>query len=131
MIFAVVFLIFATLPHNMRIRYFNKNADALESLYGKDLNIEFADEKLIVTELTPRTPENANDKTPRPPEKIIEFPYDKLTAAECSHSFYIFPEGSEALICDKTLFLCGTPMGLRDFLARKLGRKFKIKTKIK
>lgn len=130
-VFAIVFLIFATLPHNMRIRYFNKNADALESLYGKDLNIEFADEKLIVTELTPREPENANDKTPREPQKITEFPYDKLTAAECSHSFYIFPERSEALICDKTLFLCGTPMGLRDFMARKLGRRFKIKTKIK
>ena len=130
-IFAILFLIFATLPHNMRINYFNKNADVLESLYGVDLNIEFADEKLIVTQLMPRDPENAADKTPRTPEKTSELPYDKLTAVECSHSFYIFPEKSETLICDKTLFLCGTPMALRDHLARKLGRKFKIKTKLK
>ena len=130
-IFAVLFVIFATLPHNMRISYFNKNADVLESLFGVDLNVEFADEKLIVTELAPRDPENAADNTPRTPEKTYEFSYDKLTAVECTHSFYIFPEKSETLICDKTLFLCGTPMGLRDHLTRKLRRKFKIKTKIK
>ena len=130
-IFAVIFVVFASLPHNMRISYFNKNADVLGSLYGVDLNIEFAAEKLIVTRLTPRDPENAADNTPRTPEKTSEFPYDKLTAVECSHSFYIFPERSETLICDKTLFLCGTPMGLRDHLARKLGRRFKIKTKVK
>lgn len=130
-IFAVVFLVFASLPRNMRLRYFNKNADALEGFYGRELNIEFADDKLILSELTPRAPENINDKTPRAPESTAEFPYDKMTAYECSHSFYIFPEKSEALICDKTLFLCGTPMGLRDHLARKLGRRLKIKTKLK
>lgn len=130
-IFAILFVVFATLPHNMRISYFNKNADILEDLYGVDLNVEFADEKLIVTQLTPRDPENAADNSPREPQETSEFPYDKLTAVECTHSFYIFPEKSETLICDKTLFLCGTPMGLRDHLARKLGRKFKIKTKLK
>ena len=130
-IFAIIFVIFATLPYNMRIRYFNKNADVLESLYGVDLNIEFAPEKLIVTQFTPRAPENAEDKTPREAQKTSEFAYESLTAVECTHSFYIFPEKSETLICDKTLFLCGTPMALRDHLARKLGRRFKIKTKVK
>lgn len=130
-IFAALFLVCATLPHNMRISYFNKNADALEGYYGKELNIEFADDKLIVSELIPRAPENADDKTPRTPERTVELDYKKLTAIECVHSFYIFPEKSETLICDKTLFLCGTPMGARDILARKLGRRFKIKTKIK
>lgn len=130
-IFALIFVILATLPHNMRIHYFNKNADALDERSGKDLNIEFADEKLIISEFTPRPPESADDKTPRTPESMAELTYDKLTAVECVHSFYIFPENAPALICDKTEFLCGTPMGLRDHLARKLGRKLKIKTKIK
>ena len=130
-IFAVLFIVFASLPSNMRTHYFNKNADVLDGLFGVDLNVEFAPEKLIVTQFTPRAPENADDNTPRTPEKTTEFSYESLTAVECSHSFYIFPEKSETLICDKTLFLCGTPMALRDHLARKLGRKFKIKTKIK
>lgn len=130
-IFALIFLMLATLPHNMRTRYFVKNADALEERSGKDLNIEFADDRLIISEFTPRSPENADDKTPRTPESTAEMPYDKLTAVECVHSFYLFPENAPALICDKTEFLCGTPMGLRDHLARKLGRKLKIKTKIK
>lgn len=128
-IFAILFVIFATLPSNMRTRYFVKNADVLDDLHGVDLNVEFAPEKLIVTQLTPRDPENSDDKTPREPEKTSEFAYESLTAVECTHSFYIFTERSKALICDKTLFLCGTPMGLRDHLARKLGRRFKIKTK--
>lgn len=130
-IFAVAFFVLATLPRNMRLRWFNKNADALESFYAKELNIEFADDKIIVTELVPREPEKSADKTPREPLNVTEFPYEKMQAYECSHSFYLFPERSEALICDKTLFLCGTPMGLRDHLARKLGRRLKIKTKIK
>lgn len=130
-IFALLFVMLASLPHNMRTRYFLKNADALDERAGKDLNIEFGDDKLIISEFTPRSPEKADDKTPREPESTSELPYDKLTAAECVHSFYIFPENAPALICDKTEFLCGTPMGLRDHLARKLGRKLKIKTKIK
>lgn len=130
-IFTVLFFILATLPHNMRTLYFVRNADTLEERRGKDLNIEFADDRLIISEFTPRSPENADDKTPRDPESTSELPYDKLTAVECVHSFYIFPEDAPALICDKTEFLCGTPMGLRDHLARKLGRKLKIKTKLK
>lgn len=129
-IFGIIFVIFATLPYNMRLHYFNKNADVLEDMFGVDLNIEFAAEKLIVTQKPPSDPENADENEPRASEKTAEFSYESLTAVECTHSFYIFPEKSETLICDKTLFLCGTPMGLRDHLARKLGRKFKIKTKV-
>ena len=130
-IFAVLFFVFASLPGNMRTRYFNKNADILESLTDIDLNVEFAFEKIIVTQFEPREPEKADDNTPREPQKTEEFSYEGLTAVECSHSFYIFPEKSPTLICDKTLFLAGTPMALRDHLARKLGRRFKIKTKLK
>ena len=127
-IFAVLFFVFASLPSNMRTRYFNRNADVLDSMTDVALNVEFAPEKLIVTQYEPRKPD---DNTPREPQKTAEFPYEALTAVECSHSFYIFPEKSETLICDKTLFLCGTPMALRDHLARKLGKKFRIKTKLK
>lgn len=128
-VFGVIFLILATLPHNMKIWYFNKNADSLENSYGKILNVEFADEKLILRELPPKDPDSS---VPREAEKQTEFPYKSITlAVECEHSFYLFPEKAEALICDKTLFLAGTPMALRDHLARKLGKRFKIKTKIK
>ncbi|MDE6727478.1 MAG: hypothetical protein K2J80_06010, partial [Oscillospiraceae bacterium] len=69
---------------------------------------------------------------PRESEKTVEFAYKSITlAVECEHSFYLFPEKAETIICDKTLFLAGTPMGLRDHLARKIGKKFKIKTKIR
>lgn len=128
-IFAVIFLVFATLPHNMKIWYFNKNADSLEQSYGKIQNAEFAADKLILRELPPKDPDS---KAPREAEKLTEFPYKSITlAVECEHSFYLFPEKAEAIICDKTLFLAGTPMGLRDHLARKIGKKFKIKTKIR
>ncbi|MDE7362205.1 MAG: hypothetical protein K2N38_09760 [Oscillospiraceae bacterium] len=128
-IFGVVFLVFATLPHNMKIWYFNKNADSLEKSYGKIQNAEFADDKLILRELPPKDPDSA---APREAEQLAEFPYKSITlAVECAHSFYLFPEKAETIICDKTLFLAGTPMGLRDHLTRKLGKKFKLKTKIK
>lgn len=128
-IFGVIFLVLATLPHNMRVWYFNRNADSLEQSYGKIQNAEFAADKLILRELPPKDPDSS---TPREAEKVTEFPYKKITlAVECAHSFYLFPEKAEAIICDKTLFLAGTPMELRDHLARKIGKKFKIKTKIK
>lgn len=128
-IFAVIFLVLATLPHNMKIRYFNKNADSLEQSYGKIRNVEFAADRLILRELPPKDPDSS---APRKAEQTAEFPYKSITlAVECAHSFYLFPEKAEAIICDKTLFLAGTPMGLRDHLARKIGKRFKIKTKIK
>ena len=128
-IFGVIFLVLATLPHNMKIWYFNKNADSLEQSYGKIQNAEFADDKIIPRELPPKDPDiNA----PREAEKVTEFPYKSITlAVECAHSFYMFPEKAETIICDKTLFLAGTPMGLRDHMARKIGKRFKIKTKIR
>lgn len=128
-IFGVIFLIFATLPHNMKIWYFNKNADSMEQSYDKIQNVEFADDMIILRETLPKDPDS---KAPREFEKTVEFPYKSITlAVECAHSFYIFPEKAETIICDKTLFLAGTPMALRDHLARKIGKKFKIKTKIK
>lgn len=128
-IFGVIFLIFATLPHNMKIWYFNKNADSLERSYGKIQNAEFADDGIILRELPPADPDSS---APREEEKRTELPYKSITlAVECAHSFYLFPEKAETIICDKTLFLAGTPMGLRDHLTRKLGKKFKIKTKIR
>lgn len=128
-IFAVIFLVLATLPHNMKIWYFNKNADSLEQSYGKIQNVEFAADRLILRELPPKDPDSS---APRKAEQTSEFLYKNITlAVECAHSFYLFPEKAEAIICDKTLFLAGTPMGLRDHLARKIGKKFKIKTKIK
>lgn len=128
-IFGVIFLVFATLPHNMKIWYFNKNADSMQQSYDKIQNVEFADDMIILRETLPKDPES---KAPREFEKAVEFPYKNITlAVECAHSFYIFPEKAETIICDKTLFLAGTPMALRDFLARKIGKKFKIKTKIK
>lgn len=128
-IFGVIFLVLATLPHNMKIWYFNKNADSLEQSYGKIQNVEFADDNIILRELPPK---DSDSNAPREAEKVTEFPYKRITlAVECAHSFYLFPEKAETIICDKTLFLAGTPMGLRDHMARKIGKKFKIKTKIR
>ena len=146
-IFAVIFIILATLPHNMRIQYFNRQADDMEQSYGKVINAEFNDNE-IALKISPAPPHTAEldengDSTSRrtalPAENAeiteISVPYERVSLAiECSHSFYIFPvdEDKRALdtvICDKTQFLCGTPMELRDTLARKCGKKFKIKTK--
>lgn len=146
-IFGVIFLILATLPHNMRLFYFNKQADSLEEYYGKVINAEFAEDAIVLNiarapESTQELDENgdavarrtaipaAQDETLR-----VEIPYDRVyQAVECTHSFYIFPlddkkRAQETVICDKTQFLCGTPMAARDILARKCGRRFKIKTK--
>lgn len=147
-IFAVIFVIFATLPHNMRIQYFNRRADEMEQSYGKVINAEFGEEiSLKITKAPPHTSEldeNGESTTrrtalPADPSEIIEItlPYDRVSlAVECSHSFYIFPvdeekRAMETVICDKTQFLSGTPMELRDILARKCGKRFKIKTKKK
>ena len=145
-IFAVIFVILATLPHNMRIQYFNRRADEMEQSYGKVINAEFGEEiSLKITEAPPHTTEldeNGESPTRRtslPTENAeiteIPLPYDRVSlAVECSHSFYIFPvdekkRAMETIICDKTQFLCGTPMELRDTLAKKCGKRFKIKTK--
>lgn len=126
-IFAAVFFIFATLPGNLRTRNLNRLADAMERYSGEVLNTDFSDSGIVVTEYAPR--ENPNDKSPRKALNTAEYDYEKMSAAECVHSFYLFVENSPPIICDKTEFLRGTPMGLRDFLARKLGRRFKINNK--
>jgi len=67
--------------------------------------------------------------------EVLEIPYKNISLAyECSHSFYLFPEPVngrklDAVICDKTLFICGTPMKVRDRLIRACGKRFKIKIK--
>ncbi len=149
-IFGVLFVILATLPHNMRIQYFNKRADKLEGSFGRIINADFTGgDNIVLTISSPleaesdgaklpqredapaRSSEAAHDKNAR----TLEIPYKKIYLAyECSHSFYLFPEKEnesipEAIICDKTQFLCGTPMQLRDRLARYCGKKFKITTK--
>ena len=145
--FGVIFLILATLPHNMRIAYFNKQADALEQSYGKVINAEFTDSGMIlsVSSTLPeelRLDEDGNAVARRSAlEKdsgstvVTHIPYSDIQLAyECSHSFYIFPvdkdkKAMDTVICDKTQFLCGTPMELRDRLARGCGKRLKIKTK--
>lgn len=149
-IFGVLFLICATLPHNMRIQYFNRRADKLEDSFGSVINADFTGDKDIV--LTISAPDSAEADGYQPPEreemsartsgaahdvnaKTVTLPYEKVAYAyECSHSFYIFPgeksdDIPDTIICDKTQFLCGTPMQLRDRLARGIGKRFKIKTK--
>lgn len=149
-VFGVIFIVLATAPHNMRIQYFNKRADRLEDSFGRVINADFTDEDAI--RLTISSPADAEYDRPAPVEgeesaarssdaardrnaKVLEIPYKEIYLAyECSHSFYIFPEKKdenipETIICDKTQFLCGTPMTLRDRLARGCGKHFKIKVK--
>ena len=149
-IFAVLFIVCATLPHNMRIQYFNKRADKLENSFGKAISVDFSrDDRLVLTisspdeaemdgasvpereEISARVSEALRDKNAR----VVEIPYKNIYRAyECSHSFYLFPvmdegEKLDAIICDKTQFICGTPMQARDRLARGCGKRFKIKVK--
>ena len=145
-VFGVIFLIFATLPHNMRIHYFNKQADALEGYYNKIINADFGDEEiqLTVTTAVPQKQQvDADGESIARTSAITEdtdamrtsIPYKNIAqAVECAHSFYLFPvdengKSTETIICDKTQFLRGTPMQLRDILARKCGKHFKIKVK--
>jgi len=146
-IFAVVFLILATLPHNMRISYFNKQADALEKSYGKIINAEFNDTGIVLSVSSSIPSEQELDEDGNAVARrsalskdegstvVTHIPYANIPLAfECSHSFYIFPvdenkKGMDTIICDKTQFLCGTPMQLRDRLARGCGKRFKIKIK--
>lgn len=147
-IFGVLFLVLASLPHNMRIQYFNRRADRLESEFGRVINADFTDdESIILTIAAPSEgestdPDEREDSRARASDayrdkdaKTVTVPYKSIGAAyECSHSFYIFPaeiiDGCpETIICDKTQFLCGTPMELRDKLTRGCGKHFKIKTK--
>ncbi len=149
-VFAVLFIVCATLPHNMRIQYFNKRADKLENSFGKVISADFSGGDSIV--LTISSPESAEPDGAAVPERgevsarvsealrdknarVIEIPYKNIYRAyECSHSFYLFPDMDEgekldAIICDKTQFICGTPMQARDRLARGCGKRFKIKVK--
>ena len=43
-VFAVLFLVCATLPHNMRIQYFNNRADKLENSFGKVVSVDLSEE---------------------------------------------------------------------------------------
>lgn len=148
-IFVVIFLVLATLPHNLRIQYFNRRADTLEDTFGCMISADFSgDEQLVLTISSPQDAD-LDGAVPVKTEKRqasgslalhdqnakqIIVPYSNIHRAyECSHSFYIFPEGDKtlpsAVICDKTQFVCGTPMQLRDRLARCCGKRFKIKVK--
>lgn len=145
-IFGAIFLMLAFAPHNMRIHYFNKQADNMEGSYGKVINAEFGDEgiRLTISDAAPYEQEldengdAAARRTAIPQNKesaSMVIGYKQIVqAVECSHSFYLFPVDEnkrrlDTIICDKTQFLCGTPMALRDMLARKCGKNFKIKTK--
>ena len=119
----------------------------MEQSYGKVINAEFGGED-ITLKITPASPhttkldengESTSRRTLLPADNAetteISLPYARVSlAVECSHSFYIFPvdekkRALDTVICDKTQFLCGTPMELRDMLAKKCGKRFKIKTK--
>lgn len=150
-VFAVLFLVCATLPHNMRIQYFNKRADKLENSFGKVVSVDLSEEDNLT--LTISAPDQAESDGAAVPERaeasarvsealrdknarVIEIPYKNIYRAyECSHSFYLFPvmenkdEQLDAIICDKTQFICGTPIQARDRLARGCGKRFKIKVK--
>lgn len=146
-IFALIFLVLATLPHNMRIHYFNKQADALEKSYGKIINADFTEEEIILSVSEAVTPEQELDKDGNAIARrsavakdssttvVTHIPYKNISGAyECSHSFYIFPvdenkKSMDTIICDKTQLVCGTPMQLRDRLVRGIGKKLKIKIK--
>ena len=146
-IFGIIFFVLATLPHNMRISYFNKQADALEQYYGKIINAEFTDSDIILSVSKSIMTEQELDEDGNAVARrsalakdeestvITHIPYTNIPLVyECSHSFYIFPvdenkKGMETIICDKTQFLCGTPMELRDRLARGCGKRLKIKIK--
>lgn len=143
-IFAVIFLVLATAPHNMRIQYFNKRADKLEDSFGKLISADFTDSEKIVLTISSRPEEESSGEESSAGASAalgdkdaerLEIPYKSIAQAfECSHSFYLFPEPVDgrkldAVICDKTLFICGTPMKLRDRLMRECGKRFKIKIK--
>lgn len=146
-IFIVLCLLCGFAPHNMRLGHFNRTADRMEGSYGKVINADFGKDEIALRIITPapETPpegeehqyaarRSAADGALNIAEQTI--PYKEITAAyEISHSFYIFSadektrRSREVLICDKTQMLCGTPMELRNLLAAKCGRRFKIKTK--
>lgn len=143
-LFGVIFLVLATAPHNMRIQYFNKRADKLEESFGKLISADFTDEEKLVLTISSLPEEDRGDEESSAgasaalhdkDAEVLEIPYKSISQAfECSHSFYLFPEPVDgrklnAVICDKTLFICGTPMQLRDRLMRTLGKRFRLKIK--
>lgn len=124
-LFVLIFLMFCSAPRRIRTNYFCNSADLLEKYYSKIIGAEFSEDCLKLFAVTLPPPDS---KEPEGRSLITEVLYDDISRAiECSHSFYIFPKDSETVICDKTLFKRGTPMGLRDLLTRKLGKKFKLK----
>ncbi len=143
-IFGIFFLLLAALPHNMRIHFFNKQADSLENSFLKIINAEFGENEIILKISEPAEQENKNNEdesSARRSELLtksavtITVPYNRIRSAyECSHSFYLFPADEnghkmETIICDKTQFLCGTPMNLRNVLVKNVGKNFRIKIK--
>ncbi len=145
-IFGIIFLMLAFLPHNLRIYFFDKQAENMKGSYNKIINAEFTDEeiKLKISESENNEPalDENGDATARRSAVSQNEENDSLTigykqiiqAVECSHSFYLFPVDEnkrrlDTIICDKTQFLCGTPMTLRDMLVRKCGKNFKMKIK--
>lgn len=144
-VFAVIFLILASMPHFLRIRYFNRTADNMEDSYNKIINADFtAEDRIILTISGGGKKRDFKEESRAEGSSVLsdsaaetrEIPYKAIAAAfECSHSFYLFPDTagrnakSDPIICDKTQFLCGTPMQLRDKLIRTCGKRFKIKVK--
>ena len=112
--------------------------------FGKLISADFTAEDRIVLTISSLPDEDGEDaessagasaaRSDRNAE-VVEIPYKSIGQAfECSHSFYLFPEPVDgkkldAIICDKTLFICGTPMQLRDRLMRVCGKRFKIRIK--
>ncbi|MGN0649085.1 MAG: hypothetical protein ACI4KM_01495 [Oscillospiraceae bacterium] len=146
-IFLVLCLLCGFTPHNLRLGHFNHTADRMEKSYGKVINADFGKDEITLTVITPAPEEKPEGEEHQyaarrsaidgaldiTTEKI---PYKEITAAyEISHSFYIFSadekdrKSRETLICDKTQMLCGTPMELRNLLAEKCRRRFRIRTK--
>ncbi len=144
LIFGLFFLLLAAMPHNMRIHFFNRQADGLENSFGKIINAEFCEKEIILKISDPalqEPPKNTGESSARRSELsgessvTITVPYERIRFAyECSHSFYLFPldennRKAETIICDKTQFLCGTPMNLRNVLVKNVGKSFRIKIK--
>ena len=66
-VFAVLFLVCATLPHNMRIQYFNKRADKLENSFGKVVSVDLSEEDNLT--LTISAPDQAESDGAAVPER--------------------------------------------------------------
>lgn len=124
-LFTVLFILSCAAPSRMRMCFFFDSADKLEQFSSMHIRVQLANDSVILSEVIPAP---ADSKQPDTISLLAEIPYDGITGAvECSHSFYLFPKGSGTVFCGKTSFVRGTPMGARDLLARKLGRRFRIR----